>query len=49
MTPEEDAMTMTAQINYQKAGLWSLAYTTELKDDSDDIDNIWTLKYGYAF
>ena len=47
-TPEEDAMTMTAQINYQKAGLWSLAYTTELKDDRD-IDNIWTLKYGYAF
>ena len=47
-TPEEDALAMTVQLNYQKAGLWSLAYTTELKDDND-IDNIWTIKYGYAF
>ena len=44
---DEDSAVITAQLNYQKAGLWSLAYTHELK--VDNVDNVWTLKYGYAF
>ncbi|MBR4316087.1 MAG: hypothetical protein IKP65_03855 [Alphaproteobacteria bacterium] len=43
----EDTMALTAQVNYLKGGLWSLAYTHELK--ADDVDNVWTVKYGLAF
>jgi len=44
---DEDTMALTAQVNYQKGGLWSLYYTTELK--ADDVDNTIGLKYGVQF
>ncbi len=44
---DEDTMALTAQINYLKGGLWSLAYTHELK--AEDVDNVITLKYGLQF
>ncbi|MCR5506895.1 MAG: hypothetical protein K6F04_03550 [bacterium] len=44
---DENSMAVTAQVNYLKGGLWSLAYTHEAK--IDDIDNVLTLKYGVQF
>ena len=43
----EDTMALNAQENYLKCGLWSLAYTHELK--ADDVDNVWTVKYSLTF
>ncbi len=46
-TDTEDSLSMTAQINYQKGGLWSLYYKTELK--ADGVDDTIGLKYGVQF
>ena len=44
---DDDSLVLTAQINYQKGGLWSLYYSTELIADGED-DSIG-LKYGIQF
>ena len=47
-TDEDDSLSMTAQINYQKGGLWSLYYKTELSADVED-ENMFGFKYGVQF
>lgn len=44
---DDDSLSLTAQVNYQKGGLWSLYYTTELV--ADDVDDTIGLKYGIQF
>ena len=44
---EEDTVQLRAQVNYNKGGLWSIFYTTELK--ADDVEDTVGLKYGIQF